>query len=433
MRRSRSSSAGLSRRRFLRRSAAAAAGAVAFPYVVRPSALGLAGTVSPSERITMGLIGAGGRMGAITGGLAGCRDAERVAVCDVWTPSCDRLRTALKLPPQSGHQDFRELLARDDIDAVAIATPDHWHVLLAIAAVKAGKDVYCEKPLSNTVAEGRALADTVKRYGAVFQHGTQLKSIGGVRLACELVRNGRIGKLQTVKVGSPPGGATGIHPPQPVPKGLDYDLWLGPAPWAPFTRLRAFGTGWYFISDYSKAGWVAGHAVHDMDLAHWGMGTELAGPLSVEGRGVFPKDGLFDTVTTYRLEYEYPNGVRLILADTTKHAHGVRFEGTEGWVFTRYDCAVEPRSLLRTRFGPNDTHLYRSPGHIRNFLDCVKTRAQTITPAEVAHRSTTASLIGGIALKLQRKLRWDADRERFVNDDEANRLLRYAMRPPWQL
>ncbi len=428
MRRLSHGGAGMSRRRFLAGSAAAV-----FPYVVRPSVLGLAGTAAPSERITVGLIGAGGRMKAICGGLGSCKDAQRVAVCDVWARSREKLRSALKLPAASSYRDFRDLLARDDIDAVAIATPDHWHVLLAIAAIKAGKDVYCEKPLGNTVAEGRALVEAVKRYGAVFQHGTQLKSIGAVRAACELVRNGRIGKLHTVKVGSPPGGATGHHPPQPVPEGLDYDLWLGPAPWAPFTRSRVFGHGWYFISDYSKAGWVAGHAVHDMDLAHWGMGTELTGPVSVEGRGVFPADGLFDTVMTYRLDYEYPNGVHLILTDTGKNRHGVRFEGTEGWVFTRHDCAAEPRSLLRTRLGPNETHLYRSPGHIRNFLDCVKTRARTITPAEVAHRSTTASLIGGIALKLQRKLRWDPKTQRFLNDDEANRLLAYAMRPPWRL
>ena len=433
MKRSDANRARSTRRGFLTRMGAAAAAAAAAPYFVRPSAMGLGATVAPSERITVGIIGAGARMGGIAGELGHRKDAQRVAVCDVYAPSRERMRRAMKLKPADSYNDFRELTARDDIDAVAIAVPDHWHVLTALWAIRAGKDVYLEKPLSNTIAEGRALADAVKRYGAVFQHGTQLRSIGGVRLACELVRNGRIGELKVVKVGSPPGGATGHHPPQPVPEGLDYDLWLGPAPWAPFTRSRVFGHGWYFISDYSQAGWVAGHAVHDMDLAHWGMGTELTGPVSVEGRGVFPKDGLYDTVTTYRLEYEYPGGLRVILADTSKHAHGVRFEGTKGWVFTRYDCLAEPRSLIRSVIGPDETHLYRSPGHVRNWLDCIKTRRPTIAPAEVAHRSCSASLIGGIALKLQRKLRWDAKAERFIDDDEANKLLHYAMRPPWRL
>ena len=427
----------VSRRGFLGQSVAAAAAAAAFPYVVRPSVLGLAGAVSPSDRITVGLIGAGGRMGAIAGGLGGCKDAQRVGVCDVWAPARERLRKALNLPPAASHRDFRELIARDDIDAVAIATTDHWHVLPAIAAVKAGKDVYCEKPLSNTVAEGRALADAVNRYGAVFQHGTQLHSLQAVRHACELVRNGRIGRLRTIRIGSPPGRATTPQPPRPVPEGLDYDLWLGPAPKAPFTPARVFRhrglPGWYFVSDYSLSGWIAGFGVHDIDIAHWGMGTGLTGPIAIEGRGVFPKEGLFDTVLTYDLEFTYANGVRLIMTDTGKNAHGVRFEGTDGWVFTRSRTSAEPKSLLGEKFGANETRLDRSPGHIRNFLDCVKSRAQTVTPAEVAHRATTAALLGGIAVQLRRKLRWDPGRERFIDDDEANRLLGYSMRPPWRL
>ncbi len=426
--------AGLSRRRFLRRSAVAT---VALPYVVRSSALGLAGAVAPSDRITVGLVGCGGRMRAISGGLASCRDAQRVAVCDVHAPARERLRRALKLAPGDSYRDFRDLLARDDVDAVAIATPDHWHVLIAIAAVRAGKDVYCEKPLSNTVAEGRALADAVRRYRAVFQHGTQLHSLWEVRHACQLVRCGRIGRLHTIRIGSPPGRATTAHAPRPVPEGLDYDLWLGPAPGAPFTPARVFRhgglPGWYFVSDYSLSGWIAGYGVHDIDIAHWGMDTQRTGPVAIEGRGVFPAGGLYDTVLTYDLEFTYANGVRLIMTDTGKNAHGVRFEGTDGWVFTRSRTTAEPASLLRERFGPRETQLDRSPGHIRNFLDCVKTRSETITPAEVAHRATTTALLGGIAVRLGRKLRWDPERERFLNDDEANRMLAYSMRDPWRL
>ena len=426
----------LSRRRLLKRSAGAAS-AVALPYLVRPSALGLAGAVAASERITVGLIGAGGRMGAINGGLANCKDAQRVAVCDVYAPARERLRSALKLGPADAFGDFRDLISRDDIDAVAIATPDHWHVLIALAAAKAHKDIYCEKPLSNTIAEGRALVEAVRRQGVVFQHGTQLHSLGEVRHACQLVRNGRIGRLHTIRIGSPPGRATGHHAPQPVPAGLDYDLWLGPAPWAPFAPARVFPhgglPGWYFVSDYSLSGWIAGYGVHDLDIAHWGMGTGRTGPVAVEGRGEFPADGLYDTVLTYDLEFTYANGVKLIMTDTGRNAHGVRFEGTEGWVFTRSGVDAEPKSLLRETFGPGDIHLERSPGHVRNWLDCIRSRARTITPAEVAHRATTAALLGGIAVRLRRRLRWDPAAERFVNDDEANRLLSYSMRSPWHL
>jgi len=423
----------LSRRRFLGHAACAAG----FPYVVRSSALGLAAAAAPSERITVGLIGAGGRMGGVAGGFRACRDAQILAVCDVWAPARERMATALGVPAASRYRDFRELVARDDIDAVAIATPDHWHVLQSIAAVQAGKDVYCEKPLSNTVAEGRALADAVRRHRAVFQHGTQLHSLWEVRHACQLVRNGRIGKLHTVRIGSPPGVATTVQPTQPVPEGLDYDLWLGPAPAAPFTPARVFYhqglPGWYFVSDYSLSGWIAGYGVHDIDIAHWGMDTQLTGPVAIEGRGVFPTDGLFDTVLTYDLEFTYANGVRLIMTDTGKNAHGVRFEGAEGWVFTRSSVDAEPKSLLREKFRPDEIQLYRSPEHVRNFVDCVKSRGETATPAEVAHRATTVALLGGIAVRLRRKLNWDPQAERFINDDEANRMLSYAMREPWRV
>jgi predicted dehydrogenase len=356
-----------------------------------------------------------------------------VAVADPRDAPRERLRAKLKLQPKDSVRDFREVVERKDIDTVAVATPDHWHVLIAMAAVRAGKDVYCEKPLSNTVAEGRALANVVERYGAVFQHGTQLHSYGGTRHACELVRNERIGKLQSIVIGSPPGKATGLRPAQPVPKNIDYNLWLGPAPANPYDAAVVNSTGWYFVSDYSKSGWIAGFGVHDIDIAQWGMGLGRTGPVEVAGKGVFPADGLYDTVLTYDLEYTYANGVKLIMTDTGKNRHGVTFKGTDGWVFTRGGCEASSKELLRETFGPKDVHLYRSPGHAKNFIDCVKSRAETITPIEVAHRATSTALIGGIAVKLGRRLKWDPDKERFLGDDEANRLLTCAMRPPWKL
>ncbi len=422
----------LSRRTFLKATAAAAA----FPAIIPSSALGLAGATAPSNRVAMGFIGVGAKAIHGMGTFLGFPDAEVIAVCDVDRNACEQACQMANLEPDRAYNDFREMLHRADIDAVQVGSPDHWHVLHSLAAVRAGKDVYCEKPLSNTIEEGRALVDAVHRYGRVFQHGTQLRSLPGTRQACELVRNGRIGKLKRVLIGSPPGETTGHHPPEPIPEGFDYDLWLGPAPEAPFTpwRVKVPGhlPGWYFISDYSKAGWVAGHAVHDIDIAHWGMGMEHSGPISVEGEGVFPEDGLFDTVTTYRLEYRYPDDVTVIQTSTDQNPHGVRFEGEEGWVFTRGHIEVSDPELLREPIRSDEIRLYDSPNHERNFLDCVKSRAQTITPIEVAHRSTSTCLVGGIALKLNRPLRWDTASERF-DDETANRLLSYPMRPPWHL
>jgi len=422
-----------SRRRFLQRAAALSAA----PLIIPGSALGLNGAVAPSNRTGMGFIGVGGKG---TGGLANfmrCPEAQPVAICDVDKVARDNAMEMTGLPPESAYLDFRDLLARDDVDAVLIATPDHWHALMTIAAATAGKHVYCEKPLSNTIEEGRAVVDAVKRAGVVFQHGTQLRSFANIRYVCELVRNQRIGALQSITIGSPPGLTMGHQPIMDPPERLDYDRWLGPAPHKPYTTRRVKAPkelpGWYFISDYSKAGWVAGFGVHDMDIAHWGMDTEHTGPVAVEGEGVFPEDGLFDTVTTFRLAFQYANGITITMTDTGENPHGVRFNGDAGWVFTRGGIECDPPSLAKTFVGPNDIHLYESDFHERNFLDCIRTRRETITPVEVAHRSTSAALVGGIALKLSRRVEWNPENERFVNDAEANRLLSYPMRAPWRL
>jgi len=412
-----------SRRHFLKTGRRIAMG---MPFLATARVMGLAGETAPSNRIAVGLIGCGGRMGAVAPALARVAGVEIRAVCDVFDPHRERFRQQYKLSPGDSMRDFRELLARDDIDAVAIATPDHWHVPIAIATAKAGKDVYCEKPLSNTVSEGRALVETVNRYGTVFQHGTQLHSYGNVRRACERVRNGGIGNLQEIIIGSPPGLATGLQPAMPVPPELDYAMWLGPAPPAPFTAARVFRhqglPGWYFVSDYSKAGWIAGYGVHDLDIAQWGMGLERSGPIKIEGKGVYPTQGLFDTVLTYRLEFTYANGVKIVMTDTTQNRHGVKFVGDEGWIFTRGGIEAEPRSILRQPPSKDGVRLYRSGDHARNFIDCVRSRRETITSVEIAHRATSTALLGGIACQLERPLRWNPATETFL-DDDANRLL----------
>ena len=420
-----------SRRRFLQ------ASALAFPTLISSRALGLAGSVAPSRRVALGVIGCGGRMGGVLGAFLQNKEVEVRAVCDVVAAKREGYRSRFKLGEADSHTDFRDLVARPDIDAVAIATPDHWHVLQSIAAMRAGKDVYCEKPLSNTIQEGRALVATAARCGAVFQHGTQLHSYAGTRHACMLVRNGHLGRVREVQIGSPPGHATGFHAPEPLPAGLDYDLWQGPAPEAPFSTARVFHQdgfpGWYFISEYSLAGWIAGYGVHDLDIAQWGLGYERSGPVTIEGQGVYPADGLFDTVLTFRLEFTYAGGEKIIMTDTGQNRHGVKFIGERGWVFTRGDIEAEPRSLLQEPIGTDEVQLYRSPDHARNFLDCMITRQETITPPEIAHRATSTALLGGIACQLGRKLHWNPQSERFVNDDQANQLLGYAMRSPWRL
>jgi predicted dehydrogenase len=423
----------LSRRQFLGR----AAGVALFPAIIPASALGRDGHVAPSNRIAMGFIGVGGKGTNGMQNFLALPETQAVAVCDVQAAVRENARAIANLPAENAYADLRELVQRDDIDAVLVGTPDHWHVPASLAAIRAGKHVYCEKPLSNTIREGRALVAAVQKAGVVFQHGTQLRSLRKVRLACELVRNGRIGALKEIVIGSPPGLATGPHPEEPVPPGLDYNLWLGPAPVAPYTPWRVGRDcgfpGWYFISDYSKSGWVAGYAVHDIDIAHWGMDTEQTGPLEVEGEGVFPSEGLFDTVMTYRLEYKYANGVRLVVTSTDQNPHGVRFVGEQGWIFTRTDIEAGPESILRERIQPDEIRLYESDNHEQNFLDCITSGKPTLTPAEVAHRSTTVGLLGGIALKLRRKLRWNPETERFVDDPEADALLSCPMRAPWEV
>ena len=429
----------VSRRDFLKNAGAA----FCAPYVVPSSAFGLAGTTAPSERITMGCIGLNGMGTADMSAFLANRDCQVVAVCDVDAAHRERARKTVQdhyaRVSSSGtykgcdaYNDFREVVARSDIDAVCIGTPDHWHVLISIAAAKTGKDVYCEKPVSKTIAEGRALCNAIKQYGRVFQTGTQLRSSRNVRFACELVRNGRIGKLHTIRTFLPRGPAVGLQPVAPVPERFDYDMWLGPAPWRPYTPKRCHFS-FRYISDYA-GGTLTDLGAHDNDIAQWGNGTQLTGPTEIEGHGEFPQNGLYDQATRYEVHYGYANGVELICStDSNPQGIGVRFEGTEGWIHTRQGIHAEPKSILSSEIGPNEIHLYDSVNHQRNFLDCVKSREQTICPAEVGHRSSTICHLGNIAMRLGRKLEWDPEREGFVNDPEADRMLLSPMRGPWRL
>jgi predicted dehydrogenase len=366
------------------------------------------------------------------GGIGGREPARRIV--DAWyaenAPSGEYAGCA-------AYSDFRELLAREDLDAVEVCTPDHWHALMVIAACKAGKDIYCQKPLSLTVADGRAMCNAVRQYNRVFQTGSQQRSDPHFRRACELVRNGRIGKLHTVRCGLPSGrpdiGKTGGRKrPEPIPDGFDYDFWLGPAPYAPYAPARCH-VNFRWIYDYS-GGMLTDWGGHHPDCAHWGMSADDSGPVEIRNaKGVYPPDELWDTASEFYFEAVYADGVKMIISN--KEPGGVTWEGTDGWVWAnRGSHKASSEEILESEIGPDEIHLYPSDDHYRTFIDCVLSRSETPAPVEAAHRSITVCHLGNIAMRLGREsLRWDPVAERILGDDEANAMLSRPYREPWSL
>jgi predicted dehydrogenase len=443
----------LDRRRFLQVSA----GACSLPFIVPASALGRAGRPAPSDRITMALIGAGNQgMNDITQFLADDR-VQVVAVCDVNRQSAGYWdgRVAGREPAREfvnwhyangtdsgqyagceAYEDFREVIARDDVDTLLTALPDHWHAIPVVMGAKAGKDIYGEKPLSLTVREGRAMSDAVRANGRIFQTGSQQRSDFRFRRVCELVRSGRIGALHTVRCGLPAGtpdlGRSGHRKaPESVPAGFHYDFWLGPAPEAPYSPARCH-VNFRWIFDYS-GGQVTDWGGHHPDIAQWGMNTENTGPVAIRNpRAVYSTESPWNTAIEYYFEAHYENGVRLIV--TNEERMGVRFQGTEGWIWvTRGNWEASDPALLESAVGPHDVSLYRSENHFHNFIDCVISREQPVAPIETAHRSITICHLGNIAMKLGRDLIWDPKTEQCPGDAEANALLSRPYRSPWKL
>jgi predicted dehydrogenase len=437
----------ISRRDFLKSTIPA----IAVPYVVPSVVLGGNNRPAPSNRITIGMIGLGSMGLRHVKGFLQEDDCKIVAVCDV-----DAGRRKVVVGEINAHyggddcsqyNDYRELLARDDIGTLCIAVPDHWHATIAMAGIRASKDIYGEKPLAFTITEGRAIVDEVRRYNCVWQTGSWQRSTEHFRFGCELVRNGRIGKLQRVEVGiggsyNPGGGKPAVNriepqPVMPVPDGFDYRMWLGPAPWAAYTKKRCH---WNFrwILDYS-GGQVTDWGCHHIDIAQWGMNCDDTGPVEVHGRGVFPADGLWNTAVDFDFECIYGNGLVMLVASNNHIPQGVRFIGEAGWIhITRAGLKTNPAELRQIKIGPDEIHLPRPAGdhrqgHRRDFLDCVKTRKATIAPAEVGHRTATVAHLGNIAMIRERKIRWDPKHERIIGDPSSNRMLSRAMRSPWRL
>lgn len=428
----------LDRRSLLKGALRAGAGWGLFT-LVPASALGRAGRPAPSNRIAIGCVGLGGMGTGNLHSFLGQPDTQVIAVCDVDRDHLENARNTVNRHYGNescrAYADFRELLARKDLDVLSLATPDHWHAIPAVMALDAGLDVYGEKPISHCLAEGRAMANAQKRNGRIWQTGSWQRSVGDFRRACELVRNGRIGKVVRIEVGLPTGSGIGSMEFKDPPPALDYDFWLGPSRWAPYCDQR---THWHWRWQLDYGGgqlmdWIGHHG----DIAHWGMGWDATGPIAVEGSGEYPKTGIWNAATTYYFVCTYRGGVELHVANGGNKGigGGTKWIGEDGrWVWVdRGGIDANPKTLLSERIGPDEVQLFRSPGHHREFLDCVKSRRPTTTPAETAHRSASIGHLGQIAMLLGRKLRWDPDTERFDADASATRILSTPMRAPWRL
>ena len=426
------------RRRFL-----GGLGAAAFPAVVPASALGRGNGTPASDRIVVGCAGVGWQGTNNLNSFLELPDAHVVTVCDVDREHLDAAQLAVN--DKYGNKDCaaygraEEMLARPDIDAVCLSLPDHWHGLASVLAAREGKDVYGEKPLAHDFAEGVAICDAVRRYGRVWQTGSWQRSVAQFRYACELVRSGRIGKVHRVEVGLPGGhtdfdGKAHLVAPAPPPQSLDYDRWLGPAPLAPYCPARVHKT-WRWHSDYG-GGMLMDWIGHHVDIAHWGLDLDHSGPLEVEAHGEFPPAGvLWDTATSYRVRAQYAGGLEMLISggyDDTQL--GTKWIGDGGWLWVdRNGMDAEPKSILTSKIGPNDVQLPRSRGHQAQFIECVKTRRATLTPADVALRSATPGYLGLISMRIGRRIRWDPVKQKIVGDLEAARLMERPMRNPWHL
>ncbi len=440
----------------------ATAGTFVIPTIVPSSVFG---KNPPSDMINIGQIGFG-RI-AMTHDLAETMRYDTARIVAVADFDSNRLARGKEFignyyTKKTGRQgyinvkaydDYHDLIADKEIDAVIISTPDHWHSQPGIEAALAGKDIYLQKPTSLTIKEGRLLSDIVRRQKVILQVGVQQRSSPQFRYAAELVRNGRIGKLHSVRIGLPGDPAGPEAPPQPVPKNLNYDGWLGSTPEVYYTEIRVHPQdsitdrpGWLRCEQFG-AGMITGWGQHHFDSAAWGMDTELTGPVSVEAVAQFPKEGLWDVHGDFMAKAEYANGITMLTSGG--YPNGIRYEGTEGWIFvTRGAYTATPSDpvaseqnvkalsasdpkILTSVIGSNEIHLYESSEHHSNWLDCIKSRKQPISPVEEGHRACTICLITHIAMKLGRKLNWDPVKEMFLNDEEANRWLSRPQRKPY--
>lgn len=434
----------VNRREFL----CSATAAIVGPMIVPRHVVAGSGQTAPSDRITLAAIGVGRMGGGHVRGFLKMPDVRITAICDVRQETRDRFKAAVD--GQYGdascgaYADFRELLARPDVDAVVIATGENWHPLVAIEAARRGKHMYCEKPLSTTLAEGLVVRQAVEKSGVVFQFGTQQRSSHNYRHTAELVRNGYIGDVSTVMIGSAGGGKPNTIEPEILkepPAGFDYDMWLGPAPYVPYSDVRVSLSAWLFIRDYGLGSLGGAWGIHDVDAAQFYLDTDDTTPVEIEGRALHYQD-IRDAPYSWTVEHKYANGITVIHMDlVTAKRRAKQFElgnmaslvtGSKGWIWVnRQAMHTEPASLMETAIGPNEKRVIFSDDHKRNFLDAIRTGNRPISPLNAAVHAETVCQQADIAMRLQRKLRWDPKAERFIGDEQANRMLSRAIRAPW--
>lgn len=428
-----------SRRKFIKKAVGSTLGMIAAPYIIPGSALGKNGAIAPSNRIVMGGIGLGSMGTGNSRNFLGKKEVQYVAICDV-----DRNRRGKSALMVNGryknqdcrtYNDYREFLEKEKLDAVTIAVPDHWHALISIAVANKGIDIYGEKPLARSIPEARAMVNAVEKNNVIWQTGSWQRSRPNFHRGAELAINERVGKITHVDVGLPNGNnGIGTPPITDVPAELDWEMWLGPAPAVPFRGVSHWN--WRWIMDYS-GGQLTDWAGHHIDIAHWGLGYDKTGPVSVEGTGVYPREGIYDVPVEYDFTCTYKSGVTMRVANRRKQKHGMGtvWYGDKGWIHVdRGDTlkASDPK-ILEGAIGENETRLYKSDDHHQNFLDCIKSRKETITPSETALRSISVALIGEIAMLTGEKLDWDPEKEQITNNKFANRMLTRPYRDPWNL
>ena len=425
------------RRKFLKKLGGAGIGLLAIPQIIPSSALGKDGHTAPSDRIVMGAIGVGSMGTGDMKNFLRKKGVQYVAVCDV---DRNHLSRAKKLvDDKNGNKDcnmyldFREMLDKEKFDAMNIALPDHWHAIISVAVAEKGIDIYGQKPLARSVVESRAIVDAVEKNNIIWQTGSWQRSRANFHRAAELVINGKVGEVKYVEVGLPDGvRSIGTPPVMTVPEELDWEMWLGPAPEVPYRGVCHWN--WRWIMDYS-GGQLTDWAGHHVDIAHWGLGLDRTGPVSVEGEGVYPREGIYNVPVEYDIKCQYANGIKMRVANRSrlKYGMGVTWYSDKAWLHVSRGNTLfaSDEKILEAKIGPNDKHLYKSTDHEQNFLDCVKSRKETITPAEIAHRSISVALIGEIAMLTQARLEWDPEKEKFKNNVYANRLLVKPYRKPW--
>lgn len=449
----------VSRRRFLGGTAATLS-ALTLPSLVASGVLGRGGGVPPNSRIQIAAVGTGPQGRGVMGNFLAQADCRVVLVCDVKQESLhrgrDQVNRAYENEEVQTAVDFREVMARSEIDGVLIATPDHWHVPIALGAARAGKDIYLEKPMGLAVEENQRLRAALKRHGRLFQFGTQQRSSHQFWQACQLVRTGQIGALRHIDVwcaASRPGGSTEPAVPPPT---LDYDFWLGPAPFSPYTEVKCVEDDrktWWYTYDYAL-GFVAGWGVHPLDIAYWGCPSLAEGPLSVEGRGIIPTEGACDTAVAWEVLFRSHDGVTMRYRGTPNGYdtpspltdfsdwrqqygrivdHGTAFVGTEGWILVdRTQIRTSPEELVEIRFNPDGHVIRRSSNHVRDLLDCMRSRAEPVCNIDEAFQADQLCHLSDLAIRLERPLTWDPRKEQFLGDRQANRRLSIrSTRAPW--